>query len=127
VHCTVDLPGKDCIIERPDENPLPANLVQRYTMIRIALCGDDDLLYPNAHCRELPADRIGLRERELAAPCANFYRHDRYAMMIFSMSASECAADRKFVSNCEGGMKIPAASIFVQNRWNAPVSHSLTS
>src|SRR5208337_1842628 len=127
VHRTVDPAGKDRIIERPHKDALPANLVQGHLGRGIALCGDDHFLCPYPKSSEFFHHGLGLCKGELASPCPDFYRHCMYACASAARSWSVCAAERKFVSNCDGGRKMPALNIPCQNVPKAAVSHSFTS
>ena len=127
MHCAVDIPGKDRVVQRPDEHALPADLVEGNLRSGVAGRVDDHLFCFDAQIIELLCYCPGLEECKFAAPGSDFYRHFWYACMSVERSLSLCAVERKLVSNCEGGMKMPASIIRSRNFPKASVSHSFTS
>src|SRR5271157_5288623 len=127
VHSAVDLAPQDRIVKRPDKGTLCSDCVKGDTGDLVTLRADDLLFNFDTEGLDLFYDRGGLCERKPAAPGPDLQRHAAYPTVMVSRSFLVCAAERKFVSNWEGGRKIPRASIFCQNAKKAVVSHSLTS
>jgi len=127
VHGSIDSALQECIIECPDKDTLSANLVEGHTGHGISKGRDDHLLCLYSVLFQESNHPVRLGECKGASAGANQERHCLYAVLIVSTSPSVCAAERKLVSNWEGGRNIPDASIFSQNCLNAPVSHSFAS
>ena len=127
VDSKINLACEDGIVQRPDKDTLPADLMHRHLRPVIAHClylGD---LRLNAQLSQLSADTFGLRYREAGTPCPYNQRHAAYAPAIVATSSSECATERKLVSNCDGGRNMPFFIILFQNTENAFVSLSFAS
>ena len=127
MDCCIDRSRQDCVIKRFYKDPLPSDLVKGNPVHGISLRGDGDNLRLGALIPEQGCDPLCLGQCKPAPPCSNPYRHDRYAALILPMSCSSWAEERKLVSNCDGGRKMPAFSMADQNDENRAVSDSFAS